>query len=256
MTFSLSTKILTQAIQAGFGDAVTISARRPGRIFQVTVPAYLPDGDAALLFVEPTGQEGIVRVSDLAHTMMRLSYTIDDEEDAAVRLEQFAARQGFDLVEGSLTASVPVGELLGALLGLAQVEATAEFALAAPALRGPRPEEFRAMVIEALRREFRDALELGVLPPGESSRDFEVDAIVRQDRPVAIAIVPTDLEAERAVGTRFKAKALDVKHWVAIPRDVEKLSRKTRERLTDAFFLAGSKYDESAVLPKLRELAA
>jgi hypothetical protein len=255
MISSQFSKDLTRAIHDGFGDAVKIETKRPGRIFQVSIPAYLPDGDAALLFVEPAGRHGI-RVSDLAHTMMRLSYKMDDEEDTAEKLSRIAARQGFALSDGTLSVTVGTAELLGALLGLAQVEATAEYALAAPAFRGPRPEEFRAMVFAALRKEFAGALEVGVLPPGETSRDFEVDAIVRIDHPVAVAIVPNDLEAERAVGTRFKAQSLDVRRWVAIPRDAERLNRRTRERLTDAFLLAGSKYDESAMLPKLRELAA
>jgi hypothetical protein len=255
MTSSLSTEMLSATVRKNLGEAVSITARRPGQVYQVAFPAYLPDGDAALLFIEP-GEKTGYRVSDLGHTMMRLSYTRDDEQDTAERLAVLAKRHGFALRDGELVAPVAADELIGALLGLAQIEATAESALTPAAIKGPRPEEFRRIVIEALRREFRDYLELDVTPPGETNDDFHVDAVVHTDRPVAIAIVPNDVMAERAIGTRFRAKQLDVRHWVAIPKDIEHLARATRARLLDSFVVAGSRYQEQLVLPKLRELAA
>lgn len=248
---------LSTFVKERFGQAVSVRARRPrGRLYQIEIPAFLPDGDSAQIYLEPGPDAGYM-VSDLSHTAMRLSYARDLSDAMLEKLSELAERHGFTLTGGKIEAQVRPDELLGALFGLAQIEAAAEDAIQRATSRGPRADEFKALVIEALRRQFHDKVEVDVMPPGEVIPGYAVDAVVNLARPVAVQAIPNDIEAERAIGTRYKAAgSLAVKSWIAVPRELKKLTGRTQERLVDAFIISGSKFEERALADRLNEIAA
>ncbi len=250
-----NSELLAAAIARGFGDAATLRTCRPGRLFQVEVPAFLPDGDGVQLYIEPGEGENLIRVTDIGQTTMRLSYTRDIDDAATAALERTARRNGFALEDGTLSVEVREQELIAALFGLAQIQAVAEATIRPAKHRGPRAEEFREIVLSVLREVFAANLQERVPLPA-SPELYEVDAILHGDRPIAIFAVPSDIEAERAVACRFRGQELPVRDWLAVPRDIEALSAKSRDRLIDAFTIANARFDGKLVTRRLQEMAA
>lgn len=247
---------LADVVRSGFGEGIRVSTRRPGRIFQVSIPAYMSDGDAVIIFIEKTKRAGVLRVTDLAHTLMRLTYEDDFTDDMLAGLEALAERNGFSVSDGAVQTEVPERELLPALMGLVQIEACAEGVVAPRAYRGPRPEEFRRLVIEALKQEFRDRVQEHYVPPGAPNSDFEIDAVVNFGRTVAVAAIPSDIEAERAVGTRFAlSEKMPRALWLAVPKDIERLTKKSKSRLMKAYTIPSAEFDPRALASRINELA-
>lgn len=252
---SLTTETLEAAIRAGFGNAASVRARRPGRLFQIEVPAFLADGDGVQLYVEPTkGDE--LRVSDVGQTLMRISYTRELDDAVTEKISGLAERNGFSLAEGVLAAFVKPRELVAALFGLAQVQAVAEATAQAVVSRGPRAEDFRALVISVLREQFGEQLETDVLPPGDADKSYAIDAVVHTSRPVAVIAVANEGLADRAIANRFHARDMPVREWIAVPRNMDSLSRTARNRLTNAFVIAHSAFDPVAVQARVLNLAS
>jgi hypothetical protein len=88
------------------------------------------------------------------------------------------------------------------------------------------------------------------------SNFYVVDAVIDGPRPLGVFAVPNDLEAERAIGTCLRAKALDVRDWVAVPRDIDDFTTKTRARLVDTFLIARATFDGPAVGARLERMAS
>lgn len=202
MNFFASSESLAETVSRGFGNAATLRVCRPGRLFQVEIPAFLPDGDGVQPYLEPADDGGI-RVTDIGQTTMRLSYTREIDDAAQAALERVALRNGFVLEGGTLISDVEQKDIVPALFGLAQIQAVADAAIKPAKHRGPRAEEFREMVLAVLRGVFGADLEERV-PLPESPDLYEVDAILRVGRPIAIFAVPNDLDAERAIACRFR----------------------------------------------------
>lgn len=249
---TISVDLVQQQLLREFSSVTRVQSRRPGKTIQVQLPAYLSDGDAATIFVEDAG-DGLLLVSDLAHTVMRLSYVNSSIDSALPALEHIAGQHGFHWEDGALVARVDQGELIGAIFGLAQIESAAEH-IVQPKVRGSKTEDFRKIVRGFIAEMFleRAILEVDLDPatPGL----FTVDALISAgQRKVAVAAVPGDIEAERAIGTRYRdPKFAD--RWIAIPRDVNSLSPKSRARLMNAFVVPVAEYSESRVRDQLADL--
>ena len=257
MASLMTVEALSSAVMRGLGDHVSVRSRRPGRLFQVEIPAHLADGDSAIIFVEPSKDGHGYKVSDLAHTVMRLGYTRDVTDHNIEQLGELAERHGFSVTEDSIETHVGERELIGALFGLAQIESSAEDMIRKTSQHGPQAEEFRELVIEALQREFRDAVQVNVAIGGSAKGDFTIDAVLKLRKTIAVEAIPNDLEAERAIGNRFRAKDTDdIQLWMAVPRELKRLNRRTQDRLVDAFVLAGSKYEPGSLFERLNQLAA
>jgi len=244
-----------------FGIAVHVRTRRPGKILQVDLPAYLGDGDAATIFVEPL-HDGSVRVSDLGHTRMRASYVADVGDAEDENLARLSAKHGFELTDGSLVCVTSTADILPAVMGLAQIESEADVSIARGSMRGIRADEFREIVRQALVEAFSEKCRLDYHEDSDPEGLFAMDALIETERPIGVAIVPNDIEAERAVAARYKMQdALTSKRgsFVAIPKDINRLSNKTRSRLMKAFLVPVPVYEEekgAGVRSKLEQLAS
>lgn len=75
------------------------------------------------------------------------------------------------------------------------------------------------------------------------------------ERPVAIATVPNDLEAERAISNKLHWEKPERYRWLAIPRSIDSLQKKTRNRLMWAYDIV-PEYERVGVAEKIRLLAA
>lgn len=252
---------LMHAFTSGLDGQARVRARRPGRIYQIELPAYLADGDVAEVYVR-TAPSGRMIVTDLGTTRMRLSYDREITPDIDSHLATFAESQGFNLKQGELQAEVGKGELLAAALGLIQIEAQADRMLAGVRKRQRDAVQFREAVLGLLRELFGDDrlspdFHDGVADP---DRLYAIDALVKGPRPLAIATVPSDLAAERAVIAKAHLEGLvsPSTWWLAIPKDLGRLSSKTQMRLSKAYQPVGYAFadDRAEVASTLKKYAA
>lgn len=258
----MNTDDLTTLLHRGFGKGASVRARRPG-LYQVNLPAYLSDGDAATIFVESVAPDR-VRVSDLGHTLMRISYTRKMSDSSIQALEHLARLHGFDLVDGSVVGEMRSDEVLAGVLGLIQIEAEAEASITSTVTRLKRAENFRKEVKHALAEAFGDACQLDYHGDDDPDGLFAVDALISSGTiPLYVAVTSYELDAERAVSSKLHitraAKPGLVKaddRWIVVARDFNALNPRTRLRLMKEYLVPLPKYEEEPeqLGPKLRAL--
>jgi hypothetical protein len=252
----VNTDELKQALGASLAKA-TIRVRRPGKLFQVEIPCYLGDGDPALVYVRPETDDAVT-VTDLGHTWMRLSYMRRLTQRHEQALQELASRYGLEFRDGRVFTTVPRSEIFAAAIAMAQVQTAAEVAVTTG---GPRlsAERFKKIVREALLEAFAERCRLDYRDPSDAHGLWVLDAAIIGRTWVGIAIVPSDLEAERALANKGHLvpemeKRGQRNRWVVVPRDIHMLGDTTQKRLMESFLAPIPVYDEGA--PRLREVLA
>jgi len=255
MEFSIES--LQKRVRLDFGESISVSSRRPGKLFQVDFPAFLGDGDAATIFIERARGGSSYVVTDLAQTITRLSYTRDDVSNVLEQLSDLAERQGFSVDNGAICCETSDNELMGAIIGLAQIEACAESAIRPSTMRALRADEFRSIVIEALRSIFGGDMQENYHSPTDPEGLYSIDAVLNLGKLVAIAAIPSDLEAERAIVNKhcIAQAGSDIKKWIAVPKDINRLGQKTRTRLMQAY-IALPEFDSEMLKQRIIDVAA
>ena len=257
----MDTESLTSTITKSFGRLARVRARRPQRLYQVEIPAFLADGDAAQIYLRELGS-GEVTMTDLGHTAMRLSYTRKITRDVEAALTKLGERHGFRFQDGEFVAQMPRSEITAGAIGLAQIEAAAEAVVEASARQRVGERRFREMVRGVLESAFKEACELDYTDrESDPQGDYRIDAMVRPGRiALAISVVPSPVEAERAVGNLLflEPHPREPHHWIALPRDINKLPDRTRARLMNSYLVPVPSVEEdpASVAPRLRQLAA
>lgn len=253
---------VTDILRAGFGTDASVRARRPGVLFQVNLPAYLADGDSVAVYIRPCA-DGRLTVTDLGHTCMRLSYSRKLTEEVLSTVADFAQRHGFSLEEERITATIQPADILGAALGMIQIQSEAEIAVARTVSRGKQSETFRKTVREVLGDIFKDKVEFDYHEPSDKEGLYSIDALIRAPSvSIGVAIAPSTVEAERAVAAKMHlAGTLPAggrRRWVAIPKDVSALDKKTQLRLMKEYLVPVPKFEDERdqIAPKLLELAS
>jgi len=257
----MDAEIITDALKSVFGRELSVRPRRPG-IYQINLPSRLIDGDETMVFVRGIA-EGRVVVTDLRHTLMRASYSHPLTAKMVDAVERLVRRNGFEIIDGEVCASVPMSEFLVAIFGMVQIQAQAEVAVVAPLARADRSDKFKQGVVEAIRAALHGVEENFVDRSVDPEGLFPVDLIVPGRRWVNVAIVGNDNDASTATMAKLKhmQSAKSIEHrpfWVVVPRDLESLTKISRRRmiseflpLTDAWMSATP--DE--VTSKIRDLA-
>ena len=246
-------------LRGAWGEETTVRARRPS-LYQVSVPAYLSDGDAAFVFVIP--QDGKVRITDLGKTAQRLSYTRKLTGEVETALASLAHRNRLEFRDWRLEVVLPPDELLAGTLALVQAQSAAEASIASTLRAAAGAKRFKVLVQDAIREAFGDRAHLGY---ADANREYSLDAVVEGPRGVVgVAAVPSDIEAERAVAAKLKLEPVLVKeftslrHWVVLPRELEKLSDATRRRLVREYIpvVLNFEADRGIALERIERMAA
>jgi hypothetical protein len=192
--------------------------------------------------------------------MMRLSYTYTkrDIDNASDELSAIVDRNGFTLNAGTIQCKAKENELVAAIFGLVQIQATADGVINRRSAKGIKAEEFRAMVLDALRVIFPDKVQADYQSPDDREGLYRIDAFIDLARPVAVAAVPSDLEAERAIVNKLHVapQCSKIKSWVAVTKNINSLGVKTRTRLLDAYTATVPELDTNSLRNKITELAA
>lgn len=250
---------LHQAFAGGLDASAHVRVRRPGSLFQIDLPAFMGDGDAAAIYVRPAKGDRLL-VTDLGSTRTRLSYARRVTGELDEELARLAEHQGLTFEDGEIRAEVGERELLAAALGLLQVEAQAERLGVVSKRRSHEATQFREKVLSLLHRVFGSGMQEPFFDKkADPEALFQVDALIDASRPLAVAVVPGDLDAERAVSAKLvlQSSAPAKTRWIAIPRDMERLTSRTRKRLNREYLTAGSTFDEDRAIveERLRDLA-
>lgn len=230
----MTTESLTQALRKGLDPSAMVRVRRPGSLYQLNLPAFHEDGDAVGIFVRPK-RDGRVTVTDLGTTFMRLSYGIAITDAIMSQVDSVAQANGFAVHDGEIRSTVDQHDLMPALFGLMQIETLAE-PIAHETRRHERVSlEFRQSVVDLVIGVFGSERAVPSFHDAANDPDghASVDVVVHGGaRTLAIAAVSSTLSAETAIGTKFLiGPALDRARWLAVPRDFNALTNRTRSRL-------------------------
>lgn len=251
---------IREAFVLGLDSGASVRTRRPSLI-QVELPAFRADGDAGEIYVRPATKGDSLVVTDLGTTRMRLGYVTKLTAEIDEQLSTLASGQGMDFTDGEIRVTVGKRDMLAAALGLLQVEAQAERLGVGRRAGGKGTAAFREQVSELLRTMFAGRIQEGYFDAATDPDGlFSVDALIDGARPLAVVVVPNDLEAERAIGTKanLRPQLAKTTRWVAIPRDIERLVSRTRRRLVRDYIQAGASFaeDRAIVEERLRDLVA
>lgn len=220
------------------GSDVRVVVRRPN-LFQVLVPAYFADRDVVQIFAKPL-RSGQLRLTDLGHTRMRLSYTRDVNVEVDDAITDLVESHGFRLDEGRIVFDAYAHELVAGVFGLAQVESAIMTNIPMPKVRRAQDGGFGQKVRELLKESFGDRCDLQVYDRvRDPSADFALDAVIRGKRmTIGVAAVSTNTVAERAVGTQPRAVALveaPAMGWAVVCQNMDNLAALTRRRLLSTY---------------------
>ena len=253
---------ISEMLRAGFGAEATVRARRPGALFQVNLPAYLADGDAVAVYLRPSA-DGRLTVTDLGHTCMRLSHTRKLTNQVLATVADLAQRHGFTLAENRIAATIRGHDVLGAALGMIQIQSEAELAVARTVTRGEQSDRFRKVVREILGETFKGKIEFDYHEPADKDGLYSIDAMIRAlTMSIGVAITPSTVEAERAVAAKLHLAATlpggARRRWIAIPKDISALDKKTQLRLMKEYLVPVPKLEDERdrVASKLLDLAS
>ena len=198
-----SADTIRAAFVRGLDVAATVRARR-ANLYQLDIPAFCGDGDAVQIYVRAE-DDGSVTVTDLGSTRMRVSYHRELGEDVERQLARAASAQGLSVDDGVASSRVELRDLSAAVLGLVQFEAQADRIVASARRKHADAAAFRESVRELLMELFHGRIEA---PFFDKALDpdglYALDAIIRGPHTLAVAAVPGDIEAERAVATKLK----------------------------------------------------
>lgn len=238
-----------------------VRVRRPGALFQVNLPAMHEDGDGVSIFVKPR-KDGRLVVTDLGMTFMRMSYGFNVTDAIVAQVEGVARANGFGIRDGRIQATIEARDLVPAMFGLMQIEVLAE-PLAHETRRQERGlVEFRKMVVDLVVGTFgEERTETSFHDAAKDPEGFaSVDVVVHGGaRTLAVVAVSSTLAAEAAIGTKYMiGPALDRARWLAVPKDFNSLTNRTRSRLLREYdVLANSLAGNSDVVrSKLLDQAA
>ncbi len=117
----LSPDHVRAALATRFGERMHLTVKRPG-IFQLHLPIYHEDGDQVEIYVAASPeQDGWLRVSDYAMTIMRLSYEYElDSENKQRIFREVVAQNRVQELNGVIYLDTPIDELMPAVLQMAQ----------------------------------------------------------------------------------------------------------------------------------------
>jgi hypothetical protein len=144
-----------------------------------------------------------------------------------------------------------------------QIQSEAELAIARTVTRGEQSSHFRKAVREVLRETFKGKVEFDYHEPADKEGLYGIDAMIREPTiSIGVAITPATVEAERAVAAKLHLAATlpggGRRRWIAIPRDISALDKKTQLRLMKEYLVPVPKFEDERhqIASKLLELAS
>ncbi len=218
---------LKPAIDSALSAEVTLRPVRDGQV-QVFVPFEFPDGDGLVVHVRDTG-EGRLEVTDVAHTLLHLSYHTDlkrfGEGQRASLLEKIRLRHGVEDRDGEFvlpstpaSLGVDIFRFSQALLEISDLRI-----LDREIVRSTFKEDFARLLTE----HFPDAERNYIDHEHDPKAVYPVPFVLNgTPRPIAVFEVNSDARAlEAVVIARQLLEWGHRMHFVAVEEDQEGLTR-------------------------------
>ena len=252
-----------ELLREQFNSHVTFREKRPG-VMQLVAPLFHEDGDMMDVFLDVPKKEAAsplqkIRVSDHGLTLMRLSYTFDiDTPNKEKIFQRILAENGVVEENGELFIEAVPATLYTSLLQFSQaVSKVCNMRYFKREVLASLFDEMLAEFIQSQLPRFQPAER--ILPIRDRD-DLEVDWEFRPNGvPLYLFAVKDANRARLATISclEFQRKNLKFKS-IAVHEDMDKLSRKDRNRLTNACDKQFTSLDEfkQNALPYLEREAA
>jgi hypothetical protein len=249
--------ITVDQLRDQFGGHVELLEQRPG-LYQLFAPLYHEDGDMLEIFLKDTGT-GMVRISDCAMTLMRLSYDFEINTENKERvLRRILSENQVLLDDGNLFIDCLPESVYAAIMHFAQVVGKVMN------MRLYKRDVIQSLFYELLNEFIESNLQQyrpkpHVLP-NPTRDDLEVDwAFDVPSRPVYLFGVRDSSKARLVTISclQFQLDRLPFRSFV-VHEDFESLARKDRLRITSAAdkqFPTLGDFQENAVSAFAREVA-
>jgi hypothetical protein len=221
-----------EMLRAQFNNYVDLRERRPG-VYQLIVPLYHEDGDMVDIFLED--RDGLVRVSDLGMTLMRLSYSYDIDTPNKERIFRRILSENRVCEEnGSLYVDTRLESLYPAILQFSQTVAKIAN------MRLYKREVIQSLFYEMVTEFVEDKLGRfhptpHFLPiPGRD--ELEVDfALDVKPHPVFLFGVKDEAKARLVTISCLEFQLAQVRFTsFVVHEDFDSLAKKDRNRITSA----------------------
>jgi len=219
---------LKPAIDSALAAEVELRPVRDDQV-QVYVPVEFPDGDGLVVHVRDAG-EGQLEVTDVAHTLLHLSYHTDlkrfTDGTRAELLERIRLRHGVEDRDGEFvlrsshaTVGVDVFHFSQAMLEVSDLRN-----LDREVVRSTFREDLIELIVEHFPHAQRDYVDREHDPKAEYPVPFVLNGTPRS---IGVFDVNTDARAlESVVIARQWRDWGHRMHWVAVEEDQERLTRK------------------------------
>ncbi len=252
-----------ELLREQFNSHVAVREKRPG-VLQLVAPLFHEDGDMIDIFLDvpPNGMASPtekIRVSDHGLTLMRLSYTFDiDTPNKEKIFHRILDENGVGEENGELFLEAVPESLYTALLQFSQ--AVSKVCNMRYFKREVLVSLFEEMLAEFIQAELTRFKPTETILPIPDRDDLEVDWELRPNGvPFYLFAVKDDSHARLATISCLEFQRHNLKFKsIAVHEDVDKLSRKDRNRLTNACdkqFTSLDEFKRNAVSYVEREIA-
>ena len=244
-------------LRAQFSEQIALYERRPG-LFQLVAPLYHEDGDMLSIFLQPL-DDGRVRITDMADTVMRLSYTYQlDTANKERVFQRILAEGGLGEMDGHLFIDSEIQALYPSVLQFAQTvsKVTNMSMYRREVVENLFYELLLEFVLEKLG-EYKPRLQ--VLPL-EDHPELEVDYVLEAGpKPLFVFGIKDSSKAKLVTISclQFQLSRLPFQSC-AVHQDFDALTRRDRKLITSAIdkqFVSLDDFQENAS-PWLERLAA
>lgn len=255
-----------EVLREQFNSHVAVREKRPG-VLQLVAPLFHEDGDMIDVFLDLPGDGSIsdgqkIRISDHGLTLMRLSYTFElDTPNKERILRRILAENGVTEEDGEFSIEAAPDSLYMSLLQFSQaVSKVCNMRYFKRELLLSLFEEMLAEFIEAELARFNPSQDKPILPIPDRD-DLEVDWEFRPNGVPLYLFAVKDVNRARLTTIsclEFQRHKLKFKS-IAVHEDIDKLTRKDRNRLTNACdkqFTSLEEFQQNAVPFLEREVAS
>jgi hypothetical protein len=252
-----------ELLREQFNSHVAVREKRPG-VLQLVAPLFHEDGDMMDIFLDvPKNGDATpdqkIRVSDHGLTLMRLSYTFDiDTPNKEKIFHRILSENGVAEENGELFIEAAPESLYTALLQFSQ--AVSKVCNMRYFKREVLVSLFEEMLAEFIQAELPRFNPTQAILPIPDRDDLEVDWEFRPNgAPLYLFAVKDTNRARLATISCLEFQRHNLKFKsIAVHEDIDKLSRKDRNRLTNACdkqFTSLDEFKQNAVSYLEREIA-
>lgn len=230
---------VTDLLKEQFNSHVALREKRPG-VLQLVAPLFHEDGDMIDLFLDLPSETAVephnkIRITDHGLTLMRLSYSFDiDTPNKEKIFHRILSENGISENDGELLLEVPATALYPGLLQFSQ--AVSKICNMRYFKREVLASLFEEMLTSFIQTELARFKPRPRILPMPDRDDLEVDwELTPNHLPLYLFAIRDASHARLATISclEFQRNHLKFKS-ISVHEDIDKLSRKDRNRLTNA----------------------